>query len=229
MTAVVAGELAGHPQASAFAEVVESVHHRYALEVVAGFRLCPFLGDPTPKRSGQTARGPKDPSAAFGSFCVVLDREPVVETACRLVVEATSQVVHLVYPLVHLDCSSFERFGGELHKAVALAHPERPVHATFHPDMEGDRSSASRIIGLLRRSPDPFVQFVPEGLHIGGTTYLDPSRIELSLLALGRDENEPSLFERLTDDDYDRIRRTQDAIKEERARRYQPFLEALSA
>ena len=55
------------------------------------------------------------------------------------------------------------------------------------------------------------------------------ARIELSLLALGRDENEPSLFERLTDDDYDRIRRTQDAIKEERARRYQPFLEALSA
>lgn len=210
---IVAGSLADHPVARPFAEVIQQVHHRYATEVVGAFRLCPFM---------------KDPTAAFGRFCVVLETKPSVATAMELVLAETSQVAHLIYPLVRLECALFERFGGDVHKALAATGRGAPVHATFHPDMGGDTSSSSRIVGLMRRAPDPFVQFVPEGLHGGGTTFLDPAAIDLALLAGSSGDNTESLFDRLGDDDYVRIDAIQRDIKNERDERYQRFLDAMA-
>jgi len=210
---IVAGTLAEHPLARDFARVVQEVHHRYAVEVVGAFRLCPFM---------------KDPQTAFGRFCVVLETEPSVATATELVLAETTQVAHLIYPLVKLPCALFERFGGEVHKALARTGRGAPVHATFHPDMGGHTKSASRIVGLLRRAPDPFVQFVPEGLHGGGTTFIDPTAIDWGTLQepLSGDNTE-SLFGRLTEEDYARIDAIQGDIKAEREERYRRFLDAL--
>ena len=210
---ILAGPLADHPLARDFAEVVREVHHRYAAEVVGAFRLCPFM---------------KDPATAFGRFCVVLDVEPSVHDATQLVVAETSQVAHLIYPLVRMDCAEFERFGGDVHEAVARTGRGAPVHATFHPDMGGDTASASRIVGLLRRAPDPFIQFVPEGLHGGGTTFLDPAAIDLTALSAPSGDNTESLFDRLTAEDYERIDAIQRAIKVERDARYRRFLDAMA-
>ena len=209
---ILAGSLAAHPLAREFADEIQHVHHRYATEVVGAFRLCPFM---------------KDPATAFGRFCVVLEAEPSVEIAKALVLAETSQVAHLIYPLVRLECALFERFGGDVHKVLAATGRGVPVHATFHPEMGGDTSSSSRIVGLMRRAPDPFVQFVPEGLNGGGTTFLDPSAIDLAALGGASGDNTESLFDRLGEEDYARITAIQRDIKKDRDERYERFIDAM--
>lgn len=169
--AIVAGALAGHPRALELARAVHAIHLRYAREIVGAYELCPFMNDP---------------ESAFGRFCVVLDRSLDVLSARDLVLAAPG-VVHLVYPLIHEGSHAMERFGNALHEAVrrevfARGDGTPPVHATFHPEMEGDVRSPQRRIGLVRRAPDPFVQFVPQGLTGGGSTFLDPTTMDLSAL-----------------------------------------------
>lgn len=208
----VAGALRDHSLATAFAEDVQSLHHRYASEVVGRYALCPFM---------------REPKRSFGQFCVMLEPEPAVEAALAEVLAAPSQVVHLVYPLVTVDVPSFERFGNALHLAVAKAVAGAPVHATFHPRMEGDASRASRLVGLLRRAPDPFVQFVPEGLHEGGTTYVDLDGLDLASFFAASTDRAASTFERLSSEDVEAIVATQNDIQAERQERYARYLDAL--
>lgn len=208
----VAGAFAARAGARAFAAVVERVHHRYATEVVGAYALCPFM---------------RDPSRSFGRFCVMLDPEPDLEAALAEVAAAPTQVVHLVYPLVTLDVSPFERFGNALHQLVARTVPSPPVHATFHPRMEGDATRAARLIGLLRRAPDPFVQFVPEGLHEGGTTFVDLAAIDLATFS-AKPARAASTFERLTPAMIEALVATQDDIKAERDARYAEHLDAFA-
>lgn len=168
---IVAGPLATHPLATEFASVVQRVHYRYAREVVGAFSLCPFMNDP---------------ASAFGRFCVVLGRELAVQPAKELVLAAPG-VVHLIYPLFEGGCHPMERFANALHEAVRREVFMRgegapPVHATFHPEMEGDTTTPQRLIGLVRRAPDAFVQFVPQGLSGGGTQFADLATLDLAAL-----------------------------------------------
>ncbi len=210
----VAGALAAHPIAAEFARAVERVHHRYAREVVGAFELCPFMNDP---------------ESAFGRFCVMLDRELDLAAAKEQVLAAPG-VVHLVYPLAAASSSAFERFGNALHEAVrreAFARRlDAPVHATFHPEMEGDRSSGPRIVGFLRRAPDPFVQFVPEGLAKGGTQFVDPARVDIAEL-MAAAHRKRDLASRLTPAEIDRIAALLADIRAERDASYARFLDAL--
>jgi hypothetical protein len=145
--------LADHPSAEAFAREVMRVHVRYA-ELVARHRLCPFL---------------RDVETGFGAFCVMLDREPDVAKVVAFVQEAGRDVGHIVYPLSRPPPTVFERFSNAVGEALRDVLPDRPVLAAFHPDLVGDAGAPHRLVGLLRRAPDPFVQFVPAGLHEGGT------------------------------------------------------------
>jgi len=168
---VVVGALAAHYRAEELVAAVHALHLRYAREVVGAFGLCPFMNDP---------------ESAFGRFCVILERRLDVLLA-RDVVLAAPGVVHLVYPLVREGCHTMERFGNALHEAVrrevfARGESTPPVHATFHPEMEGDTTTTQRRIGLVRRAPDPFVQFVPQGLTGGGSTFVDPTSLDLAAL-----------------------------------------------
>jgi hypothetical protein len=212
----IGGALRDHPAAADLAGEVARVHHRFASEVVAHFRLCPFL---------------HDPATAFGRFCVMLDREPDVASAADEVEKAGLSVVHLVYPLTTLEVTPFEQFGNRVHLEVARRMRSAPVHATFHPGMQGDSRSAARLVGLLRRAPDPFVQFVPEGLHVGGTTYMDPSAFELGALAgsnakPGATPAEHN-FDRLSVEDLATIAARQRDIAADRDRSYAPYLDAM--
>jgi hypothetical protein len=159
------GSLRAHPAAIPFAEQVIRVHRRYATEVVAAHRLCPFV---------------KDPDVAFGRFCVGLTDRTNLDEARDVFTRAENPVLHIVYPLIRGVPGDFERFGGEVGRAArdvwrALPPgdgrygPEPPVIASFHPDLAGERTSPHRMIGLLRRSPDPFVQIIPGGHHESGT------------------------------------------------------------
>ena len=211
---VLAGSLASDPRALEFARVVQTVHARYAREVVMAFGLCPFL---------------HDPATAFGRFCVVLEEDARVDLATELVLDAPG-VVHLVYPLYRRGCHEMERFGNELHERVRRASFERgdsrpPVHATFHPDMEGDLSSPRRRVGFVRRAPDPFVQFVPQGLTDGGSTFIDPSKLDLASL-LGSPAKKLSRLASLDSTELESLRERVADVRRERDERYAGYFDA---
>ncbi len=228
------GPLRGHPAAIPFAEQVVRVHRRFAVEVVAAHRLCPFV---------------KDPDVAFGRFCVGLTERTDVDEAKGVFTRAENPVLHIVYPLIRGVAGEFERFGGEVGRAArdvwrALPAgdgrygPEPPVIATFHPDLAGERTSPHRMIGLLRRSPDPFVQIIPGGHHEGGTvvapitdvTALTPEAIQKILANAPPPQKDRAheTFARLTPALFDEIAATIADIGADRDRSYAPFLRELT-
>lgn len=216
---VVRGELSDHHLARDFAAQVVRVHTRYAEEVVARHRLCPFM---------------RDAETGFGRFCVLLDREPDIDTALAAAREATSAVIHLVFPCIRTAGSAFERFGARfgdaLRKTTAATEIDAallpglpaaggPVLAAFHPEMAGDGMNAHRLVGLLRRAPDPFVQLIPPGLSQGGTVLAGEG------VVAGTDPTEET-FERLKGAGVAAIEAMIAEIHADRDASYAPFLQA---
>ncbi|MCC6555285.1 MAG: hypothetical protein IT372_20165 [Polyangiaceae bacterium] len=219
--ASVRGELGKHPLARRFAAEVVRIHTRYADEVVARFRLCPYL---------------RDAETGFGQFVVMLDREPSVEGTLAAVKEAEAPVVHLVFPCVRTPPSPWERFAarfgealrrsyapgngaGEL-QGVPVSSSKALVLAAFHPEMSGDVSSSHRMVGLLRRAPDPFVQLIPPGLSQGGTVLAG------SGVAPGEDAAEAT-FARLRAAGFAEVQAKLTEVHADRDASYAPFLDAL--
>jgi hypothetical protein len=227
------GPLRSHPAAPAFAAEVVRVHRRYAVEVVASHRLCPFV---------------RDPDVAFGRFCVVLARELSLDDAREAYRAADNPVLHIVYPITAAAPAEFERFGGDVGRAVREIWravpdgdprygPEAPVIATFHRKLAGERSSPHRLIGLLRRAPDPFVQIIPGGHHEGGTVVAPLGDLEglapdalvkllQSVPAPPKDRTQ-ELFERLSAAVLDDIAARVADIHADRDRAYAPLLAEL--
>jgi len=188
--------------AAAFAEVVADLMHRYARDIVAKNHLCPFL---------------HNVEAGLGAVCVGLDREldPVATAGA---IRATGrEVVHVVFPLAdRANAPPFERFGNSVAETLRKDGGPPMVHATFHPAMIGGRENAHRLVGLLRRSPDPFLQFIPPGMQPGGTVMQgDPLP---KAPALG------DTFTRMVGQGaLDDLVRELDALHAERAERYAAF------
>jgi hypothetical protein len=213
---LVRGPLSAHPLASAFAEAVHRIHTRYAAEVVAANRLCPFL---------------RDVETGFGRFCVVLDprEDPDVAIAVDAIVAAASPVIHVVYPLIRPVPSAFERFSGKVNLALKTALPETPVMATFHPALAGAADDPHRLVGLLRRAPDPFIQLIPRGMNEGGTVFAPlPSSADEAPPAADAPPADPAAFnfERFGGAAVAPILALVAEIHAERDRSYAPFLEA---
>ncbi|EYF06546.1 Hypothetical protein CAP_1676 [Chondromyces apiculatus DSM 436] len=188
--------------------------------MVARFQLCPFL---------------RDTASGFGRFCVLLDREPHLDTALLAARQADSAVVHLVFPCVQTPPAVFERFAARFGDAlrrgtaeppavqgpafVSSASNDAPVLASFHPRMAGDGSNSHRLVGLLRRAPDPFIQLIPAGLSVGGTVLagagIDP-----------KEDRSELLYARLRGAGVEQIETVIRAIQADREASYQRFLEA---
>lgn len=209
------GPLATHPKAANFAAEVHRIHLRYASEVVAANRLCPFL---------------RDVETGFGVFVVMLDPrpEPDVEATVEAIRAAANPVIHVVFPLIRPAASMFERFSGRLNGALKRALPTPPVMATFHPDLVGDSDDPHRLVGLLRRAPDPFVQMIPEGLNEGGTVFapLPAPGEELPEIAPPVDTAQAN-FDKLKNGGVERLLALVADIHADRARSYAPHLAAL--
>jgi hypothetical protein len=209
---LIRGSLQAHPLAERFAVEVHRVHRRYASEVVAQNQLCPFL---------------RDVDTGFGRFCVMLDAEPDVPTAIAAVLAAGTSVIHLVYPCTSAGPSSpFEKFAGKLAAALKQALPEAPVMATFHPALPGEGSNPFRLVGLLRRAPDPFVQLIPEGLHKGGTMFAGTAELEAATSAHALDPAQAN-FAKMRGGLLEELVALMAEIRADRDRSYAPFLEAL--
>ncbi|MBK8251995.1 MAG: hypothetical protein IPK82_04935 [Polyangiaceae bacterium] len=235
LTPLLFGSLRTHRIADAFANEVVRVHKRYATEVVAAHRLCPFV---------------RDVDVAFGRFCVMFSHELSLDDAKRAFIEAESHVLHMVFPLVCTPASEFERFGGEVGRAArdiwrgaAQDDPrfssEPPVVASFHPLLAGDRTAPHRLIGLLRRAPDPFVQIIPGGHHESGTVvahvadYLEmgPEALAQMLAKVPPPPKDRAheTFQRLSATTLNEIADTVAEIIADRDRSYEPYLRELGA
>ncbi len=201
---MIRGRLATHPCAQAFAAEVLHVHKRYATEIVQQYALCPFT---------------RDVEVAFGKFCVMLDHEPDLDATRAAVVEAKSPVLHVVFPLALPPANVFERFANALMASLRGRLESPPVMAAFHPELVGDRDNAHRMIGLLRRAPDPFVQFIPAGNHEGGTMFAS-SVDDAEDSAVDRSELN---FRRLQGGKLEELLATIGDIRADRDRRYAPF------
>jgi len=169
----VIGSGAAAAGAGPFATGVGALLERYAA-IVETNGLCPYL---------------RDLGGGLGAVFVVLDRELDLELAVRATRSTASRVIHVVFPCAPRESSrAFERFCN--HVATRIRDDGRAlVHAAFHPAMEGGRESSHRLVGLLRRSPDPFLQLVPSGIQVGGTMMAGDAPGKIAAL-------EP-LFERL--------------------------------
>ncbi|HVK67462.1 MAG TPA: hypothetical protein VM694_23410 [Polyangium sp.] len=201
---MVRGKLASHPEAFAFAAEVLRVHRRYATEIVQAYALCPFV---------------RDVDVAFGKFCVMLDHEPDLDATREAVVAAQSNVLHVVFPLALPPPNVFERFASTLLTRLQGFFPEAPVMAAFHPALVGDRDAPHRLVGLLRRAPDPFVQFIPAGVHEGGTVFAS-SVEEFEASAVDRSELN---FQKLAGDPIDALLARAQEIRADRDRAYARF------
>jgi hypothetical protein len=210
------GSLAAHPAAPRFAAEVHRVHRRYAAEVVAANRLCPFL---------------RDIETGFGAFVAMLDPgEPDVEATVEAVRTAGNPVIHVVFPLVRPLPSAFERFAGRVGQALKRALRSPPVMATFHPELAGDADDPHRLVGLLRRAPDPFVQLIPEGMNEGGTVFspLPEPGVAVPPVSVAPEPPDPAQanFARLQDGRLPGLLSRMAEIRADRDRSYAPFLEA---
>ncbi|MFT3773553.1 MAG: hypothetical protein QM820_49895 [Minicystis sp.] len=208
------GPLATHPEAANFAAEVHRIHRRYASEVVAANRLCPFL---------------RDVDTGFGAFVAMLDPrpEPDVEATVAAIRAAGNPVIHVVFPLIRPAPSLFERFSGRLSGALKRALPNPPVMATFHPDLVGDTDEPHRLVGLLRRAPDPFVQMIPQGMNEGGTVFAPlPGPGESMPIVPEPVDSAQVNFDKLKDGGVEPLLALIAEIRADRDRSYAPFLKA---
>jgi hypothetical protein len=206
------GPLATHPKAEKFAAEVHRVHRRYATEVVAKHRLCPHL---------------RDVDRDFGDFVIMLDPrpEPDVEATVAAILASENQVIHVVFPLVRPPPSLFERFGARVSAALKKALPKPPVMATFHPALVGDGGDPHRLVGLLRRAPDPFVQMIPDGFQEGGTVFVPLS--EAAAMTHEKVDWPQRNFDKLRGENLERLLALVADIQADRDRSYGPFVAAM--
>jgi len=206
---LIRGRLAAHPAAPAFAAEVLRIHRRYASEIVQTYGLCPFV---------------RDVDVAFGRFAVMLDEELDLDAAREAVLDAKNPVVHVVFPCALPPPNVFERFASSLYKALQGKLETPPVMAAFHPQLAGDAGAAHRLVGLLRRAPDPFVQLIPEGMNESGTVFAHV--VDEETFAAPPDRSE-LVFQRLQGEPLERLLATAADIREDRDRSYAPHLAML--
>lgn len=210
------GPLATHPLAEKFAGEVSRVHRRYAAEAVAKHRLCPHL---------------RDVDKDFGAFVCVLDPRPDPDAEATVEVilatlRAGNPIIHVVFPLILPPPSLFERFGARVSQGIRKALPQPPVMATFHPDLVGDADDPHRLIGLLRRAPDPFVQMIPDGYQEGGTVFLPLAEAAALPPAEEAVDWPQRNYDKLRGENLDRLLALLADIRADRDRSYAPFLKA---
>lgn len=155
------GRLAEHANADPFVRTVLGFLARYVNDVVVEHGLCPFVGGD---------------GNALGTVVVILDDAPRAEDVATAVRATGAQVLHVVTPLLVLPSNRFERFASSVAEAYRAGSNRAPgdptlVHAAFHPEMAGGAENAHRMVGLVRRAPDPFIQFIPSGIQGGGTMF----------------------------------------------------------
>jgi hypothetical protein len=127
------------------------INERFLTEVVEPFEFCPF------------ARGARESGALVRR--VLLDAPETAGSLAALdplVDDPHVLVALLIYPRFSATVAAFERFATELRQAEDARRGGRSplVTAVFHPRLGGGgHATPQQLVNLLRRSPDPMIQF----------------------------------------------------------------------
>jgi hypothetical protein len=128
------------------AACVHRILHRYLVEIVEAYNLCPWAFGA--RQQGEVAAG------------IVWGEAPTIEAwvaeASRLVVSPNARVIMVVAPELDDDARGLR----EIRDEVARHLPHLGI-AHFHPDAALDLATPHRLVPFLRRSPDPLLQLVP--------------------------------------------------------------------
>lgn len=170
----------------------------YLQQFVEAFDLCPFAR--TCRERGRLFRqvlpGTAD-ALTQAVHAAVLERQvgdPHVEVAL------------LIVPQVGLPPRAFEAWTAQVTSAVAAGLRNRGQRlafhiVAFHPDLPYLDDDPHRLIGLLRRSPDPTLQLVRTSVLDGVTASAEPVRYvaaeDLAGLDLATLERPPGLSDRI--------------------------------
>ena len=119
---------------------------RYFIEIVEVYGLCPWA---------KSARTGGEISVA-----IVWGERPTIDAwvtaATELIARPTTRVAMVVAPELRLTPNELRVDREQVGRAVDTCGV-----ADFHPDVEVDTATPSRLVPFLRRSPDPLLQFVP--------------------------------------------------------------------
>ena len=130
------------------------VYRRYMVEVVEGFKLCPWAA--AARRDGHVvehvilAENPADPQESLALLT-------------SLASHFETEIALFIYPDLELDRLGFESFVRTLRERDAARHEVGTIPfamAAFHPDARADLKDPERLIPFLRRTPDPTIQVV---------------------------------------------------------------------
>lgn len=151
-----------------------AANDRYVIEFLETHGLCPYA------RSGRE-RGVTERRVHFADTT----DSSAVEQAYEEIVSGDLEVLQIIFPLVNIEAAAFSRFVYEVTEALNARQP-RPVFASaaLHPQLVYRSDSATGLISLFRRAPDPTLQWVRlatlENIYRGrkgGTSFIDPKKL----------------------------------------------------
>jgi hypothetical protein len=144
-------------QDDAWTEQALRLYRRYEREIVGDLNLCPWA----------------EPSRLDGHVRehVLLQTDDVSVEPSVLALASSAhpevEIVLLIFPRLQLGRVDFDSFAARIRDAEAAQHALGRVpfvSAVFHPYAKADCSEPERLIPLLRRTPDPTIQFVRASL-----------------------------------------------------------------
>lgn len=129
-----------------FESEVLRINERFLVEVVEAFGFCPWAEGA--RKTGALKRA------------VILDESEALERLLSL--EEKTAVAILIYPRFSGPPAAFEELLARLRRAEEARRGARSpfVTALFHPALPWSGDGPDQLVPLLRRSPDPSLQFV---------------------------------------------------------------------
>ncbi len=162
------------PKRPEIAAAALAANDRYVIEFLETHGFCPYA------RSGRE-RGATERRVHFADTA---DASAVVQ-AFEDIVQGDVEVLQIIFPLIEVEAATFSRFVYEVTEALNARQP-RPVFASaaLHPALAYKSDSATGLISLFRRAPDPTLQWVRLATldniyrgRKGGTSFIDPKKL----------------------------------------------------
>ena len=226
----------GQPDADALRDLALELNDRYLHEFIEPHSICPYARGA--RRAGNVERyvyAGRITSAGFDAH-----RGAMLELARGIASDAAQEVALVICPLAEVTPGEWHRIASALAAELREEHGETVlVNAAFHPDLTYRSETAAGTVPLMRRSPDPTIQWVRNDVLDAVTkgrrssdAYLDPRLLAAQHLDALASKPSLTVSERIARDNWERAQAMEfgevesmlAAFREERNRRYRALL-----
>lgn len=160
-----------------FISEAKRVHHRYMVEVVEAFGLCPWAKE-------ARAQGRIN---VHVTLLTAPDPSVLLAEVDRCMQASETEIGMLLCPLLAVTPKQLRHLTAEIRAADEQRRPRAEQHiaiADFHPIAALDLTTPERLVPFLRRAPDPMLQIIRtdvlarvRGSREHGTSYFDPAML----------------------------------------------------